>query len=368
MKPSVPRRLAFTALVVGLAACVVAVGEDPNAAARGFHPPGMWTWDNWFVHDGRQWHAFYLQLAKAVGPERRWKNNDFYKQVGHATSADLRHWQDQGPALCALSGTWNDRHIATGSVVRHAGRWWMAFTGRGTQGDGVGLALSDDLTSWRPAQDKPLFPLSGTFDTAAADGVFASSWQGETHRWVGISDPYLLPERQGEWLVMVLCARVLDVPLAESGCLAILRSRDLRHWERPAIVAWPRCFERMETPQLWARGERWYLSFGGVLDPAWLTAPPQPLPAAVQKNYQNYCYRMAKYAGPADEAHLQHLPVPRGHYIMKVQAESPGRDAAIFTQADKDNSCISPPYAVEYQGDGSMKLAIPAFDSGRGSD
>jgi beta-fructofuranosidase len=359
VKRSVPGLLLATALGVGLTVCTAVAEEGRPAVACGFHPPGMWTWDNWFAHDGRQWHAFYLQLPQAVGPDRRWKNNDFYKHVGHATSTDLRHWQDQGPAVCALSGTWNDRHIATGSVIRHEGRWWMAFTGRGTRGDGVGLAVSDDLTRWRAAEDKPLFPLVGTFDAAADGGVFVAAWKGEPRRWVGISDPYLLPERQGEWLVMVLCARVLDVPLAESGCLAIVRSRDLRHWERPAIVAWPRCFERMETPQLWARGGRWYLSFGGVLDPAWLKARSAALPAVVQRNYQNYCYRMTDLAGPANEDQLQHVAVPRGpghYYIMKVVSESPGRDVAIFTRSDQQDSCISPPYPVEYDGDGTLRV------------
>src|SRR5258708_40344336 len=181
----------------------------------------MWTWDNWFVHDGERWHAFYLQLPKAVGPERRWKDNDFYKHVGHATSTDLRTWQDQGAAVCALSGTWNDRHIATGSVARFDGRWWMAFTGRCTKGDGVGLAVSDDLTTWQPAQPAPLFPLSGTWSSDAGNGVVTSPCTETTRRWMGITDPYLSPPPIDGWFRMVLGARVLDLPLAPSGCLAV---------------------------------------------------------------------------------------------------------------------------------------------------
>jgi beta-fructofuranosidase len=351
----------FLALVagLGLAADSATIAQDGEVAAAVFHPPGMWAWDNWFVHDGQRWHAFYLQLPKAVGPQRRWKDNDFYKHVGHATSTNLRDWQDQGPALCALSGTWNDRHIATGSVARHEGRWWMAFTGRGTKGDGVGLAVSDDLTTWQPAQDNPLFALADTFGAAAAaDGVFSSVWKGETRRWVGISDPYLVPEPLDGWFLMVLCARVLDVPRAQSGCLTLLRSRDLRHWEQPVMLAWPCCFERMETPQLWTRLGRWYLSFGGVLDAGWARAAQATLPSAVrgQSSHQNYCYAMNDLVHPASEDRLQHIAVPRGHYIMKVLPLSPGRDVAIFTQSNRTDSGISPPYAVEYFGDGSLRI------------
>lgn len=337
----------------------VCIGQDGEAP---FHPPGMWTWDNWFAHDGAQWHAFYLQLPQAVGVDRRWKDNDFYKHVGHATSADLRVWQDQGPALCALSGTWNDRHIATGSIARHEGRWWMVFTGRGTRGDGAGLVVSDDLMTWQPAQSGPLFPLTGTWSGEVEGGVFVSTWMGEKRRWVGISDPYLVPEAGAEgWFTLVLCARVLDVPLARSGCLAVLKSRDLRRWENPSILAWPGCFERMETPQLWQRNGRWHLSFGGVLDKAWAEANPALLPEAARNrpSHQNYAYALPDPKGPAGEATLRHIAVPPGHYIMKVLNVTETEDVAIFTRTVGNHSGISRPYPVTYDSDHAIRIGAP---------
>jgi len=350
------RRSLFIALAAYLLGGVLphAAAQDKDAtAAQSFHPPGMWTWDNWFAYDGQRWHAFYLQLPKAVGPDRRWKDNDFYKHVGHATSTDLRTWQDQGPAVCALSGTWNDRHIATGSVAHFDGHWWMAFTGRGTKGDGVGLAVSDDLTTWQPAQPGPLFALADTWATDPTAGVFSSPWKGETRRWMGISDPYLLPEPIDGWFHMVLCARILDVPLAQSGCLAVLMSRDLRHWEQPAIIAWPRCFERMETPQLWTRQNHWYLSFGGVLNRDWIHDHGDQLPEPVRNrpSHHNYFYLMNAPDGPAGEADLHHISTPSGHYIMKVLAAGPDRDVAIFTVSNGQDSGMTPPYPVEYDAD-----------------
>lgn len=357
------RRWSWLGGLLALAATATAQENPaPTPPNPGFHPPGMWTWDNWFARDGDRWHAFYLQLPQAVGQTRRWKDNDFYKHVGHATSADLRSWQDQGSALCALSGTWNDRHIATGSVLRHAGRWWMAFTGRGTKGDGVGLAVSDDLTKWHPAQDQPLFPLTGTFDGETEKGTFSSKWKdGTTRRWIGISDPYLFEEPTHGWIYLILCSRILDVPLAQSGCLTMLRSRDLRKWEAPTIIAWPGCFERMETPQLWPRQDRWYLSFGGVLNPAWIREHQSELPAPVQGkvSHLNYCYHLSQPTGPASEENLQHIEIPRSHYIMKVLSQTPEQDVAIFTVADKINSSISQPYAVEYASDGTLRLTTP---------
>lgn len=320
-----------------------------------FQPPGMWCWDNWFAHDGKQWHAFYLQLPKAVGMDRRWKNNDFHKHVGHATSTDLRHWQDAGPALVALSGTWNNRHIATGSILRHDARWWMVFTGRGTQGDGVGLASSEDLFTWK-TEPQPLFPLIDTF-ADKAEKPFESSWQGKPQRWAGISDPFLLPEAQEGWYYLVLCSRVLGVPLAESGCLTLLRSRDLWQWQwqEAGILAWPRCFERMETPQLWRHEDRWLLSFGGVLDKTWSTAHADTLPAAVRgkASHLNYCYSLPSLHEPAREENLRYVELPRGAYIMKVLKNSSGDDVALFTQRspDREDSGISLPHPVTYGPD-----------------
>lgn len=324
-----------------------------------FQPPGMWCWDNWFVKEGDHWHAFYLQLPQAVGPERRWKNNDLHKHVGHAVSTDLRHWQNVGPALVALSGTWNDRHIATGSITQHAGRWWLLFTGRGTQGDGVGLATSTDLTTWK-TEPQPLFPLIDTF-AETAPAFFESTWQGETRRWAGISDPYVLPQPQDGWFYLVLCARALGVPLPESGCLTLMRSRDLQHWQPAGIVAWPRCFERMETPQLWLHEGQWLLSFGGVLNMPWVRAQERPLPAAVrgQASHQNFCYLLPTLPGPAREEDLRHISVPKGCYIMKVHTTAPGQDMALFTRTVGTDSGISRPYPVTYAPDHTPSIALP---------
>ncbi len=371
--PAGPFRHRVTALLAGCLAVAALPASSLRAAgpsqATGFQPPGMWIWDNWFVREGDTWHAFYLQLPKAVGADRRWKNNDFYKHVGHATSTDLTNWQDQGPALGALSGTWNDRHIATGSIIRHDNRWWMFFTGRGTQGDGVGLALSDDLMTWK-TEPAPLFPLIDTF-AEKADQQFTSTWQGQSVRWAGISDPYILPEAHEGWFYIVLCSRVLDVPIGESGCLTLLRSRDLKAWQDPQIVAWPRCFERMETPQLWQRQSRWYLSFGGVLNKDWLTNTNNAsrLPSAAQgkTSHQNYCYTMKSLQGPADEAEssLQFIDVPKGHFIMKVLSLSKGEatgqeDVALFTMKSEVGTAMSPLYAVKYGDDGKVELTVRA--------
>ena len=132
-----------------------------------YAPPGMTTNDNWFVRDGDTYHAFYLQVptmaARQAAERRDWGIRAAWEHVGHATSTDLRHWTDRGPALVALEGTWNDGHIATGSIVRHDGRWYMVYTGHGRVG-GVGLAVSDDLMAWTKLGDGPVVPFGQVYE------------------------------------------------------------------------------------------------------------------------------------------------------------------------------------------------------------
>jgi beta-fructofuranosidase len=352
-------RVVFTLLVLFILAWTAVAQQMTGSASRpAFQPEGMWIWDNWFVHDGQRWHAFYLELSKAVGAERRWKNNDPLKHVGHAVSDDLKTWKDLGTALTALPDTWNDRHIATGSVIHHENRWWMFFTGRGRHGDGVGLALSDDLMTWK-TEPQPLFPLGDTF-ASTSKTAFESPWEGKPQRWVGISDPYVYPEAIEGWFYLVICARVLDVPLEESGCLSLLRSRDLRAWEPAGIIAWPHCFERMETPQLWSREGRWYLSFGGVLNAAWAVQHPAQFPEVVRgrRSHLNYCYTWADFRQPARSEDLHFVDAPAGGYIMKVEPASPGRDVALFTVTETvRGTCLSAPFAVIYPPGGGVQLA-----------
>ena len=73
------------------------------------------------------------------------------KQVcGHMMSKDLIHWEYAGNALKAEAGTWNDLGIATGSVAKYNGRWYMMFTANSVMADncGIGGAVSDELITW----------------------------------------------------------------------------------------------------------------------------------------------------------------------------------------------------------------------------
>ncbi|PJB62732.1 MAG: hypothetical protein CO096_24460, partial [Armatimonadetes bacterium CG_4_9_14_3_um_filter_66_14] len=157
-----------------------------------YHPPGMWCWDFWFAKQSDAYHAFYLEAPFCLGDPQRMHGN---QHVGHATSPDLIHWTNQGPAAVPILGTWNDLSIATGSVVAHGGKWWMLYTGRGSKVSGLGLAVSDDLMAWRKVGDGPVVLLGKPFP---------GEWEGKPLQWVGLADPYLYPEPVDGWYYLVL--------------------------------------------------------------------------------------------------------------------------------------------------------------------
>ena len=311
-----------------------------------FHPPGMRAWDNWFAKEGNVYHAFYLEQAScAKEPLDR-------SHVGHASSTDLIHWTNHGPVLVAEKNTWNDRHIATGSAVKHDGKWWMVFTGYGTKTNGVGIAVSDDLMTWKKVGNGPVAPLGEHFDAV---------WEGKPLKWFGIADPYIYPEPVDSWFYMIINAGVVDAPIGLRGCIASMRSRDLKTWEPVGILSWPQWFERMETPQLWQRDGRWYLYFGGAHDAG---LPPEKfvkeaealtsrkVPAR-QPFRGNYVFMSDRFEGPYVPSSKCWLDM-RG-YIIKVIPGPDGKDVLIITQDRK----ISRPYPVTYAPGGSLVIGKP---------
>lgn len=318
-----------------------------------FAPPGMLTNDNWFAKSGDTYHAFYLQVPACLGEPGDWSVRAGWQHVGHATSQDLVHWTDHGPVLAAVRGTWNDDSIMTGSVVSSGGRWWMAFTAAG-KAHGMGLAVSEDLMTWKKAGDGPVIPFGKPFE---------ATWQGQPLKWVGCADPYLCPEPIDGWYYVVLNAQVVGAPLNQSGCLTTMRSRDLLTWEPDRVLLQPRWFERLETPQLWNRGSRWYLYFGGAHDheipEEYLQAV---LPEVAKLGRRVNCVFIADaFGGPYRPVGKWwvNLPDGRGSYIHKVFPGPNGRDVLLTTTSAR----ISRPYPVSYAEDGSLTLGMPTVPS-----
>ncbi len=212
-----------------------------------------WIWDFWLVDDGPDHHVFYLQAPTALGDPglRHW-----HASIGHAVSSDLTDWEVLPDALGpGAEGTWDDYSTWTGSIVSHADRWHLLYTGTSRAEDGriqrIGRAVSDDLIHWERSDDTPV-----EADRRWYEDWISGDWHDEAWR-----DPWVFWDPADEAFHAYVTARVRTGPADERGVVGHLRSPDLGEWEALAPVTQPMGFGQMEVPQLVTIGGRWYLIF-----------------------------------------------------------------------------------------------------------
>jgi beta-fructofuranosidase len=211
--------------------------------------PDHWLWDFWLAADGDDVHVFYLQAPRSLGdPVRRHAN----ATIGHAVSRDMRTWRVLPDALGrGRAGAFDDRATWTGSVVRHAGKWLMFYSGISTADPDfvqrVGMAVSDDLTTW-----------TRTALVIEADARWYEKAQGEgEEHW---RDPWAHVTEDGV-LHLLLTARSNRGPEGGRGVIGHAWSTDLRTWHVGPPLSAPGPFRQLEVPELVCIDGRWMLLF-----------------------------------------------------------------------------------------------------------
>ena len=145
-----------------------------------YKPAHHWLWDFWTLHDGEQFHLFYLQAPDQLAhPEQR----HVRARIGHAKSKDLLNWEEQGeifgPSSDAASleaanseAEWDSRCTWTGSViasqhVKAEAKYALLYTGtneaEGSEIQRIGLAWSDDLQQFNRAEPSLVLEHDATY-------------------------------------------------------------------------------------------------------------------------------------------------------------------------------------------------------------
>lgn len=205
-----------------------------------------WVWDFWLADDGDLFHLYYLHAPRSLGDEALRHRN---ARVGHATSADLRTWDDHGEVLGpGEPGAFDETATWTGSVVRGPdGLWRMFYTGSRflapdamANVETVGLATSTDLFTW-VKHPGPIVSADPRWYETLADGT----WREEAWR-----DPWVFPDGAGGWR-MLLTGRARTGDGDDRGVIAHAVSADLATWEvRPPLSEPGAGFAHLEVPQL----------------------------------------------------------------------------------------------------------------------
>ena len=216
--------------------------------------------DHALIHDGARFHLFYTRSSlDEPGSE---------PSFGHATSADLRHWEHHAPVLSlqetgfADLSLWAPQVLPIERAPQLAGplpavaRWAMLFTGVNRAfSQSIGLAWSEDLFEWEMLPERVFRP-----------GAW-SDWSDGA--WADCRDPYLFA--QGDSLYLLASASMADgraaLALGVSG--GALPFEDLG----PLVVsgdgyALESAFLLVDAGQCWL-----FLTRGGLFGTSVMTAP-----------------------------------------------------------------------------------------------
>lgn len=216
----------------------------------------QWLWDFWLAKDGPDYHIFFLQAPRALGHEtyRHW-----HATIGQAVSQDLSTWQilpmDLRPSADSLDA-WDSYTTWTGSVIQHAGLWFLFYTGGSQKEKGlvqrIGLATSLDLFHWEKHPDNPLITATSTW----YELLDLDIWHDQAWR-----DPWVFQDPLDGCFRAFITARVNYGPADGRGVIAQARSEDLIHWEVLPPITQPGEYGQMEVPQLAELKDHYYLLF-----------------------------------------------------------------------------------------------------------
>ena len=296
--------------------------------------------DAWYYAEGETVHLFCL-----LGTGGR-------SEVAHLVSRDLRNWENAGYALRrGEAGSWDDLRLATGSVIRHQGTYWMAYTGHHSGDEPmvqrVGMASSADLYRWTKLPQNPVSEASASHYELMATGK-----RPKVH-W---RDPFLLPADAtlgtDAGVLQLITARRKDGPVTSRGTVAVTRSRDLRNWEVLPPLRHDRIAEEMEVPQVYPIGGRWHLLFCTCSGHERI---PDLLDPAFKSRFPGHRFRCTDYSMVGDSP----LGPFRIHGTGEVFAEAPapwcyasqlvnfkGEWFLLATLGDASGTMISDPYPI----------------------
>jgi beta-fructofuranosidase len=294
--------------------------------------PGKRIGDIWFYPEGETLHSFFLFCDESIPAHTLW-------DIGHATSLDGLHWEIQDTALnMGAKGEW-DEVLATGSILKRDGQYWMAFTGHTTQE--VGLAVSDDLFKWKKYSKSPLPGLNPNKYEAISCGTRPRKhWR----------DPFLFTFKDDVYYAV--CASGKSGPPDGRGTVGLAKSKDMKHWEVIDPPEVDPLFQEMECPQIFEQYGKWYLVFS--TGPDWVSSEYKKKHGQHIKGFAPYSMVSESPFGPYQlHGNGKILPdnFPTRLWAPQV-TRFKGKSMLFGTVVIENATGISDPYEVEFTDSG----------------
>ncbi len=207
--------------------CSIRQSEDAGWSSEGIGTPSM------LVRDDGVW-VWY-----------RGDDEDRVQSVGLTTSVDGCDWLTTDEAVFTPSEVWARQATASPHVIERDGLLWMYYTGsnHANQSDsGIGLATSEDGTTWTVHPDNPIIP--------TPEAGWNSSQIAEPHVW----------QADGRWLMLYAAhdnATVPEMTIDEVGVGAAVGLA--ASWDGES---WSHCYDtplltggvKVDQPFVWTSG------------------------------------------------------------------------------------------------------------------
>ena len=298
-------------------------------------PGGLRSLDYWFFKEDETYHAFFLEDHKEI-PER---NYDF--RIGHAVSSDFLNWKYEGTVLEGFTDGWDNRHLATGSVAKYKGEYYMMYTGHSTDRPGLGIAKSKDLYTWERVGDAPVIFELGRYYTA--------EYKGKEYRCRILADPYIYPEQIGGYFYAYVNSWAVDMPYNNRGCQLMFRSDNMIDWQVYKIAIITDDLDRLETAQVWEHNGKWYMSFGGCFI-------DKEKGGFANLWNDNFVYMADSFDGPYEKQKWSRLVYDgaAGRPYTQKQIKDPFENDVMLASAPYEG--VLWPYKIIYAEDGSISL------------
>lgn len=305
--------------------------------------------DSWYCKEGDTYHAFFLEYPADGDPTGMWTE----QTCGHMSSKDLITWEYHGTVLAPVEGLWNDRGIATGSVAKHNGLWYMLYTGGSKHGrGGLAVAVSRDLMTWERVGDGPQVPTVVRYSI---------EYEGEELDCLPIADPYIYPTPIDGKFYIFINTHAADRAINKRGCTAIFRTEDFVTFEPYKAAVIEDC-DRMETVCVWEHDGKYYMYAGIVTS---IVDENDPQRIVGQKN-ANFVYTADSIDGPY--INRGELTFPKEEavggkrpYIIKVITDPNGREVMLANVIP--NGAVGP-YGITYREDGGLEFyKLPEYEN-----
>ena len=300
-------------------------------------PGGLRSLDYWFFEEDGVYHAFFLEDHKEFA------DRAYDLRIGHSVSKDFLNWEYEGTVLDGYTDAWDNRHLATGSVVKYKDEYYMMYTGHSTNMPGLGIAKSKDLYTWERVGDAPVIFELGRYYTAEYNGM--------EYRCRILADPYIYPEKIGGYFYAYVNSWAVDMPVNNRGCQMMFRSKNMIDWESYKIAIITDDLDRLETAQVWEHNGKWYMSFGGCY------VDPEKGGFANLWN-DNFVYMADSFDGPYEKqnwSRIEYKGAAHRPYIQK-QIKDPFGDDVMLASAPYEG--VLWPYKIVYGEDGSISLKL----------